>query len=108
MGCAAGRNDGSTRFLAWFWSRRTSPGWHWTRRERTNLLEHCLRLRASSALVAAKRWCARQTYRETSTGARYSDLIACAYRWLFPTPYYHRCGPYFEQGCTKHFMECKK
>src|SRR5207302_11270097 len=108
MGCVIGRNDGTARFLAWFWSRRASPGWRWTQRERTNLLEFGLRQRTYSALAAAKRRSARQAYRETSTWARHPDLIARAYRRLFPTPYRHRRGPYVKHGRTEYLMECKK
>src|SRR5260370_24760924 len=106
MGCAIGRNDGPARFLAWFWSRRASPGWRWTRRERTNLLEFGLRQRTYSALAAAKRWSARQAYRETSTWTPHPDLIARASRRLFPTPYPHRRRPYLQHGPTESPIGC--
>src|SRR5579875_3774624 len=97
MGRTAGRNGEAGRFLAWFWSRRSSPGWHWTRPERTNLLGFGLWQRTSAALAAAKRRSVRQADRETSTWARHPDLIACAHRRLFPAQNHRRGWPHLQQ-----------
>src|SRR5579883_3300856 len=97
MDCAAGRNDRAARFLAWFWPRRASSGWHWTRRERAYILGVGFRQWASAALAATKRRSFWQAYRKAQTWARHPDLIARAHRRLFPAQNHRRGWPHLQQ-----------
>ena len=101
----AARISRVTLLLTQFRTCSSSLSWHSTNRTGTDILAIHVWRRAGVSSASANIFASGTPF---SPQSWHPYLGACAYRWLFLEAYNHRCRPYVEHGCTKHFMECKK